>query len=106
VFLTASTPRQITVETVELRSRTELLRLVVRSAAPSPGDDGDSLPDQFASISLSTPLDRGVGADIEMGIGKEAEGESLRISAACAWISSTPPKCKSERVGDGDGTRS
>jgi len=83
VFLTASTPRQITVDTVELRSRTELPRLTPLFVEASSGRV--SSPDQFASTSSSSKIRaRLAGAEAEMGIGKEAEGESLRISAACA----------------------
>lgn len=83
MFLTASTPRQMTVDTVELRSRAEVLKEFDRLPSSSTEDDKDWPGGQFASTSDDKCLDPAVGIGSEMGIGKEAEGESLRFSAAC-----------------------
>jgi hypothetical protein len=74
----------MTVDTVELRSRTELLRSAALLVGRSPVACRDSSPDQFASTSLSKIVERATGADVDMGIGREADGESLRVSAASA----------------------
>jgi hypothetical protein len=66
----------------------------------------DSSPDQFASTSSSKALDRATGAVLEMGIGREAEEESLRVSATRAWASSRLAETSGEGVGDDDPERS
>jgi hypothetical protein len=106
VFLATSTPCQITVDTVELRSRDELLWSAALFAEWSPAIGRDSSPDQFASTSWSRALDRAIGSELEMGIGREAEGESLRVSATRAWASSRLAETSGERVGDDDRERS
>lgn len=83
MFLTTSTPRQMTVDTVELRSRNEVLTIFELSPSACSEGDEESLPDQFASTSDKEFLDPAIGSEAEMGIGKEAEGESLRLTAAC-----------------------
>jgi hypothetical protein len=75
VFLTASKPRQIIVDTEELSSRTDVLR---PEACSWPARS-----DQFASTSSSSGvLARSTDDEAAMGIGREENGESLRVSAA------------------------
>jgi len=78
---TTSNPRQIVVATDELTSRNELLRsppCVCGMSRPC----SSSSSAQLASMSAARLSD-------EIGSGLEADGESLRVSAACACTSST-----------------
>jgi hypothetical protein len=78
---TTSNPRHMVVATEELTSRNELLRsLPCRCGISRPCSSSSSA--QLASMSAARLSD-------EMGSGREADGESLRVSAACAWTSST-----------------
>lgn len=91
VLRTASTPRHTTVDTDEASSRSDV-----------PGLSRDSSSVKPASTSPMGWLFE----DLEVGTGRDAEGEVLRVSAACVCTSSSPIEIRGERVGDADCSRS
>jgi hypothetical protein len=97
---TASKPRHIVVVTVELRSLNEPVksRETSRDSSLSPRSSLPS-PIQFASTSSSAAAD-----EEEIGTGRDAEGESFRVSAACVWNASVL-SCENSARCDGDELR-
>ena len=98
VLRTASTPRHTTVDTDEASSRNE-----VPSSAPRVSEE--LFLDQPASTSSSS-RDESLGPDLDIGTGREAEGDSLRVSAAWFCTSSSFAESSGEPVGDVDCSRS
>jgi len=98
VVLTASNPRHMMVETVELNSRTDALT----SVSPR-GTCLASLSVQPASTSSRSGA---LSSDVvgQMGTGREADGELFRVRDACACITSRVSwKGRGERDGGDDG---
>jgi hypothetical protein len=83
VLLTASNPRHTTVDTDDASSRSGFPDSDPLEPGMSLGLCREWSPDQPASTSLSR-WDESDGADRDKGTGREAEGDSLRVSAACA----------------------
>jgi hypothetical protein len=91
------------VETEEASSRNEVPPSAAREISPEARLE--LAPDQPASTSSSSG-DESVGADLDMGTGRDAEGDSLRVSAASVCTSSSLMESRGERVGDADCSRS
>jgi hypothetical protein len=100
---TASTPRHTTVETEEASSRNEVPPSAARGISPEARLEVAA--DQPGSTSSSTK-DVSEGADLDIGTGRDAEGDSLRVSAASVCTSSSLMESRGERVGDADCSRS
>lgn len=91
----------MTVETVELNSRKELVNSVALVSGISRPTCRVWLSSQFASTS-SPRGKESVDVGMRIGTGRDAEGESFRVSTTCACTSSVSPKNRGERVGEGD----
>jgi hypothetical protein len=91
------------VETEEASSRNEVPPSAAREISPEARLELD--PDQPASTSSSSG-DESVGAGLDMGTGRDAEGDSLRVSAASVCTSSSLMESRGGRVGDADCSRS